>query len=300
MKQTLSVVISAYNEAAKIHDCLESVHTLADEIVLIDNASTDDTVKIAKKFSPKIFTRENNAMLNINKNFGFSKATSEWILLLDADERLSVGAACEIEQLLENTPEADGYFFPRKNIIFGKWIEHTGWYPDYQLRLFKKGTAKFAEKHVHEMVTIQGHTANLQSPIVHYNYESITQFFEKMIRIYAPNEADNLLAKGYEFHWYDVIRFPLKEFLRRYFANQGYKDGLHGLVLSGLMASYHLAVFCYLWEKRNFEGKNLQLSDVAEEMKRSQKEINYWVINEEIRQTENPLKKAMLKVTKRM
>src|SRR5258708_9271721 len=178
---TLSIVISAYNEEKKIEDCLKSA-SFADEIILVDNSSSDRTVEIAKKYAPKIFTRPNNPMLNVNKNFGFGKTKSDWVLNLDADERISPELQTEIKKTLKN-PSAEGYWLPRKNIIFGKWIQSDFWWPDYQLRLFKKNKGKFPEKHVHEYLKVEGETQKLQHPLVHENYSSIDQFIYKMLNI---------------------------------------------------------------------------------------------------------------------
>ncbi|OGH14146.1 MAG: hypothetical protein A2860_03955 [Candidatus Levybacteria bacterium RIFCSPHIGHO2_01_FULL_37_33] len=294
----LSVVISAYNEEKKIEDCLKSV-SFANEIVFIDNSSTDQTLKIARKYNSKIFTRENNPMLNVNKNFGFSKAKNEWILSLDGDERVSEELREEIKLTLRlhSGQAINGYWIPRKNIIFGKWIEHTGWYPDYQLRLFKKRKGKFEEKHVHEMIKLEGEAGKLESPIIHYNYENISQFLQKTL-LYTENEADQLIEKGYNFSWQDCVRFPAKEFISRFFASEGYKDALHGLVLSLLMAFYHLIVFVSIWQKLKFkqvEEKQF-LESVNEEFSRGQKEIFFWFPKARIDSAKNPLKKLILKI----
>lgn len=280
----LSVVISSYNEEKKIEECLDSVKW-ADEIIVIENSSTDNTAKIARKYTKKVFERSNDPMLNVNKNFGFSKANNEWILSLDADERVAPELKKEIESVLNKKSIFNGYWIPRKNIIFGKWIQYTGWYPDHQLRLFKKGKGKFPEVHVHEMIELEGEKGYLKENIIHYNYDTIAQFLQKLFVIYAPNEAHVLLKNGYDFAFRDIIRFPLKEFLSRFFAREGYKDGFHGLVLSLLMAFYHLVVFLTIWEKKGFleykEGN--MLSFIIEEQKKSREEISYWIKNERIK-----------------
>ncbi|MBL7159439.1 glycosyltransferase family 2 protein, partial [Candidatus Microgenomates bacterium] len=160
----ITVVISAYNEEKNIKECLESVRQLADEIILIDNTSTDKTVEIASSMGQKvkIFIRPNNLMLNINKNFGFSKAVNEWILNLDADERVSKSLKHEIIKTLKQKNRVIGYWTPRKNIIFGKWIKHGIWWPDHQLRLFKKNKGGFPCKHIHEYLKVEGKTARLE------------------------------------------------------------------------------------------------------------------------------------------
>lgn len=292
----LSIVVSAYNEEKTIEECLKSA-SFADEIILVNNTSSDRTVEIAQKYTPKIFTRPNNPMLNINKNFGFSKASGEWIISLDADERITPELAKEIKRVLKN-PQANGYWIPRKNIIFGKWIKHTGWYPDHQLRLIRNGKGKFPEKHVHEMIKVQGQTGNLVNHLIHYNYESIYQFLHKM-EIYVESESKNLIDKGYKLKVEDAINFPFKEFLSRFFAREGYKDGLQGLVLSLLMAFYHLAVFVRIWEKEKFRQMNINtLTLLSNESKTVKKEFKYWFRNEKIKLTRNPLKKILFKFLK--
>lgn len=301
----ISVVISAYNEEKKIKDCLESVKW-ADEVIVVDGMSADSTAAIAKKHGAKVYTRENNLMLNVNKNFGFGKATNDWILSLDADERITPELKEEINSLSAEARALDGqvsgYWIPRKNIIFGKWIEHTGWYPDHQLRLFRKGHGRFDEKHIHEMINLKGEAGYLKNHFIHYNYETVAQFLHKTMVIYAPNEASEKLRKGYVFNHMDFIRFPLSEFLKRFFAGKGYKDGFHGLMLSMLMGFYHFVIFLYIWEKKNFvepEDKNFP-HYLKEELKKSKKELTYWIDSRKIEQEKNMLKKSALKIKRKL
>lgn len=296
----LSVVISAYNEEIKIKDCLESV-IWADEIIVVDNQSSDKTKDIAKKYTKNIFDRKNNLMLNTNKNFGFTKANSEWILCLDADERVTPELQQEIKAILQSESEVVGYWISRKNIIFNKWMQHTGWYPDFQLRLFRNGKGKFPEKHVHEMIEVDGKLAHLQEPLVHYNFETIAQFLHKHITIYAPNEAAQLIEKGYAFHYLDAIRFPVKEFLSRFFAREGYRDGFHGLVLSLLLAFYHLIIFSLLWEHNKFIDTNNDILELTgEEFKKTKKEFTYWLLHEKMKNEKKPLHKLLHSFRKRL
>lgn len=300
-KILLSAVVSVFNGEKELDDCLRSL-SFASEIIVVDNSSTDKTIEIARKYTDKIFVRSNNPMLNINKNFGFSKAGGEWILCLDMDERVTPELQKEIKSeirsfdKLRTKSEINGYWIPRKNIIFGKWIEHTGWYPDHQLRLFKKGKGSFPEKHVHEMVKVSGQTIYLKNNLLHYNYTTVYQFINKL-NIYVANEAEQLLKNGYEFKWQDAIGFPTKEFLSRFFAREGYKDGLHGLVLSLLMAFYHLLVFTAIWEKRSFEKveDNNFIDSVDKEFKKSYKNLSFWMDNERMKFIKNPLRKILHK-----
>lgn len=299
----ISAVISAYNEEKKIADCLTSV-SFADEVIVVDNSSTDKTAQIAKEHKAKVFARPNNPMLNVNKNFGFTKATGEWILSLDADERITPELKKEIKLTMEqlSNEAIDGYWIPRKNIIFGKWMEHAGWYPDYQMRLFRRNKGKFPALHVHEMIETEGKTAHLKEHIIHYNFETLSQFIYKHAELYAPNEAENLLKEGYKFSVVDAVRFPVKEFLSRFFAREGYKDGLHGLVLSLLLAFYHLVIFTRIWEKQGFREYNNDnfLGIVGKELKDSSKETAYWITNEKMKRSKNILEKTMLKIQRKM
>lgn len=294
----LTVVISAYNEEAKIADCLDSVK-FADEIILIDNSSIDKTSEIASNYTKNIFKRENNLMLNINKNFGFGKATGDFILSLDADERITRELAREIKNLLKKKVEFNGYYIPRKNIIFGKWIEHTGWYPDHQLRLFKKGTGKFAEKHVHEMIEIEGEVGYLKENMLHLNYETVTQFLDKLNRIYTISEAENLIASGYKLDRRDFVKRPVSEFVRRFFFQHGYKDGIHGLVLSLFMAFYHLVVLARVWEMQGFEQSENSLLDFEKAVKESGKEVRFWIYEEKRKREKNKIKKVFWSIKKK-
>jgi len=298
----LSIVISAYNEQKKIRACLESAKW-ADEIIFVDNSSTDKTAKIAKEFTKKIYTAKNDPKkIDLQKNLGIEKATNDWIFLLDADEVITPELKEEIKETIEiNNSAVNGYSVPRKNIIFGRWIEYTGWYPDYQLRLFRKGKGKYEETHYHEPIKVAGNTEKLLSNLEHYNYDSVSQFFYRGLQVYAPNEAEELLRKGYVFSYADVIKFPFKEFLSRYFAREGYKDGFHGLVLSLLMAFYHLAVFVYLWEKKKFIDDDAFGTDkFKNEIKEAGKELVFWINKKKIDEEKDMIKKTFLKLKRKL
>ena len=298
----LSAVLSVYNEEDKIEKCLASLK-FCDEIIVVDNESSDRTVEKAKKYTSKIFSQKNDpTAIDLLKNRGFEKATSDWILSIDADEEISPDLAGEIKDTLKkNQNETNGYWIPRKNYIFGKWIEHSGWYPDKQLRLFRRGKGKFTKKHVHEPINLEGKSAELEEHIVHRNYDSVSEFIEKTLK-YAPNEAEEVLRKGYKFSYLDAISFPLREFLSRFFARHGYKDGMHGLVLSLFMALYHFLVFAYIWEKNNFkeyEGDNF-IKDTEKEFRKAGGEILYWISKEKFDSIKNPISKNLHKLANKL
>ena len=294
----VSVVISSFNEESKIEDCLKSVSKIADEIVFVDNSSTDKTAAIARRYTDRVFVRENNIMLNINKNFGFTKAKNEWILSLDSDERIEPELQEEILSLPKDS-EISGYYIPRKNIIFGKWIRHTGWYPDYQLRLFRKDKGRFGEKQVHEMLTIDGATSKLAHPMSHINYENISQFLNKMVKTYTVSEAEHLVKEGYSYNPIDIIKMPLSEFIKRYFAEKGYMDGMHGLSLSLLQAFYHFVVFLRLWEMNNYQDADTALL-LKEGGGMIRHEFAYWNQQKSIENEKNKVKKQFFKVKRKI
>lgn len=299
----LSVVISAHNGEKTIEECLRSVAKIADEIVVLDNSSTDNTAGLAKRYTEKIFKQKNNPLaIDLLKNLGFEKANGEWILCIDQDEYIEKDLGDEILIKIKGKHDINGFFMPRKNYIFGKWIEHAGWYPDYQLRLFKKGKGRYEEKHVHEQIKISGETESLTNHIIHYNYNDITQFLEKTI-IYAKNEAKDKIEKGYSFSYVDAIKFPLNEFLSRFFAREGYKDGLHGLVLSILMAFYHFLIFANIWEKQNFiqvRGDKNFSDSINSELNKSCSQLKHWIFRSKADQSKNPFKKSFLKFKRRI
>lgn len=295
--ETISIVLSVRNEEEKIERTLAAIGW-ADEIIVVDNESTDKTAKLARRYGATVIRGKNNPMLNVNKNFGFTNAKSDWILSLDGDEVVSPQLADEIRSVTHRS-DVVGYWISRKNILFGKWIRHGLWWPDKQLRLFRRGRGAFPCKHVHEYLTVDGPTADLSSPMMHYNYETVSQFIRKMDEIYTVSEVNNLVASGYRVAWYDAIRFPMSDFLKTYFAQLGYKDGLHGLVLSLLQAMYSLVVFAKLWEREKFGERDAPLVAVRKEVVRTHKELMYWLMTASMNETESTPKKLWYRLIRK-
>lgn len=295
----ISAALSVFNEEKNIERCLKSL-AFVDEIIVVDNGSTDRTVEIAKKFTKKIYTQKNDpSKIDIQKNLGFDKATGDWILSIDADEEVDPALT---EEIKNETGNFDGYFIPRKNIIFGKWIQHSGWYPDFQLRLFKKGKGRFTKDHVHESLTLDGKTGYLKGEIIHHNYDTVSQFLKRAINVYIPSETQNYLDKGYVFSYSDAIKFPLKEFLSRFFSREGYKDGFHGLMLAMLMAFYHFLIFVNLWEINKFKDLDeKQMKNLTEtEFTNAKREFSFWITKQKIDDIKNPIKKTYTKIFRKI
>lgn len=274
----ISVVINTFNEEKNLPRALNSVKDFADEIVVVDMKSDDDTVKIAKKAGAKVHEHKRTGYVEPARNFAISKASGPWIFVLDADEQLSQSLAKTLKKIAKVTDSSDYYRIPRKNIIFGKWIKHSRWWPDYNIRFFKKGHVSWSEI-IHSVPMTVGTGAEIEAKednaIVHYHYQTVEQYIDRMNR-YTTEYAKLLLKDGYKFTWRDVIRKPADEFLSRYFRGEGYKDGLHGLTLAGLQAFSELIMYMKIWQKGKFEGVNIDAGDVVNEMKEVESDLHYW------------------------
>lgn len=231
----LSIAILARNEQKNLPRALESIKDWGVEIVVIDADSTDDTASIAKRYTDKVFHRKNESQLNINKMEAFRHCTREWIFYLDADEEIPDTLKQTVERAIQSD-EYDGYWVPRKNIVFGKWLRWGGNYPDEGLRLFRRKKGYFECKHVHEHLIVNGKVGRLTVPFHHYTYESIEQWLYKM-NFYTDLEAKLIREKGKNPWVYIVIRPPYK-FIRNYFFKLGILDGWTGFVYALLNGYY--------------------------------------------------------------
>lgn len=276
---SISVVINTLNEEENIARALESVKDIADEIVVVDMESTDKTVAIAKDYGAEIFHHEKVGYVEPARNFAIDKASKDWVLILDADEEIPQSLAVKLKQIVKS-PQADYYRLPRRNINFKRWIKNSRWWPDYNIRFFKKGSVTWNEI-IHSVPMTVGKGLDLPAEekyaITHYNYSSIAKFIERMNR-YTDVQARALVQKEYKFVWHDVIRRPLAEFLSRYFAGEGYKDGLHGLALASLQAFSELALYLKLWQADQFKQQAVSSQEFSAEVKRANKEINWWIV----------------------
>jgi len=280
MSSRISVVINTLNEEKNIKRAILSVKKLADEIVVIDMESDDKTREIAESLGAKIFTHKKTGYVEPARNFAIGKATGDWILILDADEEVSQGLIPEIQKILKSS-KADYYRIPRKNIIFGRFIKHSRWWPDMNIRLFRKGFVSWNEI-IHTVPLTQGVGEDFPEKediaIIHHNYDSIEEYLERMNR-YTTHHAKIKIDEGYKFSWKDIMVKPMAEFLSRYFYGQGYKDGLHGLALSLLQAFSEFIVYLKVWQTGKFEEQDLKLSEVASLFREQEKDLHYWQSN---------------------
>ncbi|MGQ9675002.1 MAG: glycosyltransferase [Chloroflexota bacterium] len=247
----VSAAVIAKNEERRIEDCLRSLQW-ADEIVVVDSFSTDRTLEICRRYTDRVYQRrfEN---FSKQRNHALDLVSCPWVLFVDADERVTPELAAEIRQALAGGPGTDprhpgpvAYWVPRHNLIWGKWIRHAGWYPDYQLRLLRVDSARYDEsREVHEVAEVKGETAHLHEPLIHHNYDTISQFCAKQ-DVYSTFEARLLFNRGIRPRWRNYIGAPVREFLYRYRELEGYRDGVHGLVLSALLAWYKFRTYVKL------------------------------------------------------
>lgn len=273
----ISVVINTLNEENNLPRALSSVKKWVYEIVVVDMHSEDSTVSIAKNAGARVFTHKRTGYVEPARNYAISRAQGDWILLLDADEEVS-GTLAQKFREIAGSSEASYYAVPRKNIVFGKWLTHSRWWPDYNIRFFKKGAVEWASE-IHSVPLTQGKGADLSAEeslaIIHHNYNSVEQFLGRMNR-YTSIQAKELKKSGRKYSWKNFIKKPTAEFVSRFFAGQGYKDGVHGLALALLQALSELVVEVKLWELSRFPERDLEIGQLNEALKESQKEINYW------------------------
>jgi glycosyltransferase involved in cell wall biosynthesis len=249
--EKLSVVIITYNEEDNIGPCLESVKW-ADEVVILDGFSTDRTVDIARKYTDRIFQRVWDGY-GRQKNHAMAKAGHKWILSLDADERVTGELAEEITALFQTgEPPMVGYKLPFKVFFGGRWVRHSGWFPEYHIRLFRRDKGRFKERLVHEGVEVTGPVGQLQHFVKHYTYRSVSDFIQRMDR-YSTLSAKAYYKEGYRVSWIETAFRAWFTFFQMFFFKQGFRDGALGFQLAILYSYYTFIKYAKLKELRRTE-----------------------------------------------
>ncbi len=231
----LSVTIITLNEERNLRDCLESVR-FADEIIVVDSGSRDLTLSIAKEFKAQVFQEPWKGFAG-QKNSAQDKAQGPWILNIDADERVTEDLRLEIQKVLQEDSPVAGFRVPRKNFFCGQWIRHGGWYPNYQLRLYRKEAGRFAPREVHEQVEVKGPVGTLISPLDHYTYHSISDYIKRMDR-YSELSARQYLREGRQVSWPEILFRSWFTFIQMWVLKGGLLDGANGLILAALYSQY--------------------------------------------------------------
>ena len=248
-KYTISAIVLSRNSEDKIGDCLKSLSGWADEVIVVDGESRDKTVEIARGMGAKVYSHSFLGAFSAERNFGTEKASGEWILQLDSDEVVSEEFKKQCDAILPATKFA-AFKFMRRNYFLGRGFTHGGWYHRSQ-HLFRKGLARY-EGRVHESMVVNGEVGDIDADVLHYPFDSISEFIERQNR-YTGLQAQDILemenpsqkAIKYNLYWK-----PLKLFKKMYLNKKGYREGLHGFIFSVLFAWVHFLKWCKVWEKR--------------------------------------------------
>jgi glycosyltransferase involved in cell wall biosynthesis len=248
MTQNLSVAIITYNEETNIRRTLESVKW-AGEIVVVDSGSTDKTVAICREYTDKVIHQDWLGYAR-QKNLAIDQTSGDWILSLDADEPIEPALADEIRDIVLRPASFDGYRIPRKTFFLGKLVRYGGWYPDYNLRLFRKGKGRFEERLVHEALKVQGTVGSTRNSLLHYAYSDLASYMSSInkystlaVTMMAENGIDDFKAG-----WINILFRPTLTFVLKYFFRLGFLDGKHGLVLNLFHSYYVFAKYAKAWE----------------------------------------------------
>ncbi|MGE3507910.1 MAG: glycosyltransferase family 2 protein [Vicinamibacterales bacterium] len=248
----LSVTLIARDESANIAAALESVRW-ADEILVIDSGSTDDTVAIASRYTDRVVVRDWPGYA-AQKNAAATLASHDWILSVDADERVTEALATEIRSVLAAEPTAAAYRLPRVTWHLGRWIRTTDWYPDHQVRLYHRQRARWTGAHVHESVQVDGPVGTLTHDLQHYAYRDVADHLETIDR-YTTLAARQMREQGRHAGLLQLAAHPPLAFLRNYVAKGGFRDGVAGFVISSMNAYYVFLKFAKLWEMQRADTR---------------------------------------------
>jgi glycosyltransferase involved in cell wall biosynthesis len=240
----LSVTIITLNEAANIEACLASV-AWADDVLVVDSGSTDGTADLARAKGARVIARDWPGYAE-QKNFAAGAAAHEWILSVDADERVTPELRQEIQARLSGEPQEAGFRVPRVTWHLGRWIRTTDWYPDYQLRLYHRKRASWTAKPVHESVAATGPVGQLRSDLQHFAYRDLGHHFATMDR-YTTLAAEDMRSTGRRAGVFDLTLHPAAAFFRNYILRRGFLDGTAGLIVSSMNAYYVFLKFAKLW-----------------------------------------------------
>ena len=246
-KPSLACVVITRNEEANIQDCLASVNWATERIV-VDAESSDRTADLARADGARVFVRPWPGF-GAQKNFGMEQVSSEWILIVDADERVTPALQAEILARMDEWKDGEpvAYEIPRKNFFYGQWVRHAGVYPDYQIRLFRQGSARYNDVPVHENLIVEGAIGKLSNPFEHYTERRIQDHFRKF-GLYTTLAAQEKGRTIHAVHASDLVFRPLVVFFKSYVLKNGYRDGIRGLIVSVFASMYTFVKYAKLWD----------------------------------------------------
>jgi glycosyltransferase involved in cell wall biosynthesis len=253
---TISAVVHTYNEEDNITACLGSLR-FADEVVVVDNESTDRTVELASALGARVLTFVGtHGYPEPAREFGLTQLRGEWVFILDADERATPELAETLRRLSKNAQALDGYWIPIRNYHFGRWLRRGGLYPDLHLRFFRRGQGGYPEVGLHRGIRVLGPTGRAVGDILHYSYRNLEHYFRKFDR-YTTAEAERLVAQGHRPTGYDLVLKPSHRFLKSYLFRGGGWDGLPGFLFHAFSAAYVFASEAKAWDAFRRQGETL-------------------------------------------
>jgi glycosyltransferase involved in cell wall biosynthesis len=250
----LSVILITKNEESNLKDCLESI-SFANEIIIVDSQSTDQTLNIAKSYGAKVEITTDWPGFGPQKNRALNLATQDWVLSIDADERVTPELRKEILDVMESSASKDCYAIPRSSWYCGRFMKHSGWYPDYVDRLFKRGTAKFSDHLVHERLLPNGEVAQLKNHFLHYSYRNFEQVLKK-VDTYSTASALQAFQKGKKGNLAQALLHGFWGFFRTYIVRKGFLDGQYGLALAISNGATSYYKYLKLWQLGNQSQNN--------------------------------------------
>lgn len=301
-KIIISAVVNTRNEEKNIEACLKTLN-FADEIIVVDMQSTDSTKEIAKQFTDKVYDHKMTGFVEPARNFAISKADGKWVLIVDADERIPKTLARKLIEIVDED-KFDFVRVPRKNLLFGQWAQHSRWWPDYNIRFFKKKAVEWQDE-IHSVPITTGVGVNLDPDdklaIEHHHYNNIDEYFERSLR-YSTQQSKELINSGYKFDPKDLILKPIGEFISRFFAGEGYKDGLHGLILAFLQFFSIMLIYLKVWQHEGHEPKRAgTFTPVWQKLFLEKfKEIRYWYLTVMIQNQPSKFKRFFLKLYRKI
>lgn len=247
----LSIVIVTQNEEDRIRKCLESVKW-AHEIIVVDALSRDKTIEICKHYTDKIYTRKWDGFIS-QKNYALSLATKDWILSLDADEVLSESLKEEIKSVLFQQPKGcNAYSMPRKTYYLGKWMLHSGWYPDRKVRLVRKGFGVWGGTEPHDRLIVDGNVCELNGDILHYSFRNISHHLKKL-DYFTDVASAELIKNGKHIGIKEMLFHPAGMFFRMFFLKRGFMDGIQGFIAANISAFHVFMKYAKTWEKHKIK-----------------------------------------------
>lgn len=250
---SISAIIITQNEERCIEPCLKSL-TWVDELIVVDGGSTDATIEIAKKYTSKLYSNPWPGFFE-QRQYALSKVTKDWVISLDADEELSVELYNEIQRILSsNNCDVNGFKVARLSQYLGKWIYHGEWYPDWQLRLFRRSEAYVEGKFVHESFMVKGETNTLPGHIKHNSYRGVKDHFLRM-RLYSTLMALRIDSEGVKWSLYNALMDPVTRGWKNYITQRGYLEGYRGIIINVIIVYYRIRTHTQLFSLQYIRKK---------------------------------------------